>query len=102
MSSDDYVYVLETPSECTCGYTDDDDNHAADCAVAWGNTQYRVRHVAGGYWDNEEEMFSAFRLKGTPIFYNKAHALLRAHDLDKEVNAEYGVHVIKSDNPVGK
>jgi hypothetical protein len=103
VSSDDYIFVLETPSECVCG-SDDADFHESGCPVAWGRTEYRVRHVHGAYWDNEDEMVTEFTRPGTPVFYDKGRALIRAHEMAEADDLghvpEYGVRIIKADQPV--
>jgi hypothetical protein len=102
VSSDDYIFVLESPAECFCGHTEG--LHQADCPVAWGTTEYRVKHVLGAYWENEDEMLAEFSKGDIPIFHDEGQALVAAHKLhDKESEVypvEYGVSKIKSETPV--
>jgi hypothetical protein len=83
MSSDDYIFILKTPVH-------------AEISIA---EEYRVKHVLGAYWESEEEMLAEF--EKSPVFYDKAAALLHASDLlEKESEVypvEYGIRFIESD-----
>jgi hypothetical protein len=102
VSSDDYIFVLESPAECLCGHTEG--LHKPDCPVAWGTTEYRVKHVLGAYWENEDEMLAEFSKGDIPIFYDERQALITAYELERKESevypVEYGVRKITSKTPV--
>lgn len=97
MSSDDYIFVVESPAECICAAAADDNLHRAYCPVAWGKIEYRVKRVVGAYWETEDDVIEAFSEETVPVFYDKGKALLRAHEMAEKDPTEYGVRTIRID-----
>lgn len=103
MSSDDYIFVLQTPLECTCGGV----HSHSDCPIRLSQLQngdgweYRIAHVVGAYWENEDEMFEEF--SDSAVYYRKDKALVIAHELEDRASqlfpVEYGVKVIYGKQP---